>query len=146
MRQIASARNCLNSPGNEGIVNSKAPGLRQGDNRPGPRKDDIREQPQVGDEAQGDGVGRGRGKGSQPENTANGNFYDSSVKQNVTQGAGIATDMVEGPNLKGHALAEIQKESTAVQQGTTDPLSGQRLPKQHSKFAREYFDSVRDEK
>ena len=38
-------------------------------------------------------------------------------------------------------LAEIQ-ESTAVQQGSTDPLSGQRLPKQHSKFAG-IFDRVR---
>ena len=58
----------------------------------------------------------------------------------------MVTDLVAGPNVKGRVEAEIQKQSDAVQHGSTDPLSGQRIPRNHSEHAREYFDRFREGK
>jgi hypothetical protein len=170
MKQIADARNRMNCK-KCGGAGKDSDGDQQGDEagsgqgkQPGEGKNGgDGQQPGEGENGGGDmlagqgegaddpnhppgpGMGRGKGNGARPDSKADGKFYDSPVKQKVGKGAAMVTDMVEGPNLKGQAMAEIQKESTAVQQGSTDPLSGQRLPKEQAKFAREYFDRVRED-
>ncbi len=94
----------------------------------------------------GQGLGQGLGDGARPETKADGKFYDSKVRQKVGQGSATITGMANGPNLKGRAEAEIQKAATEVERGSTDPLSGQRLPRKQSEHAREYFDSFREGK
>ena len=68
------------------------------------------------------------------------------MPQNVRAGAGQITGLTGGPNLKGQAEAEIQKTAAEIEHGSTDPLSGQRLPKKQSEHAQQYFDSFREGK
>jgi hypothetical protein len=81
-----------------------------------------------------------------PEPAINAKFFDSRVRQTVGKGPGQVTGLAAGPNLKNRAEAEIQTEAAAVEHGSTDPLSGQRLPKKQSEHVREYFDSFREGK
>ena len=94
----------------------------------------------------GNSLGAGRGIGPRPEQKTGTSFYDSQVRQKVGKGSGLVTDLVDGPNVRGKVEAEIQKESDAVRHGSTDPLSGQHIPKKHSEHAREYFDRFREGK
>ena len=87
----------------------------------------------------GQGLGKGRGDGARPEAKTNGTFFDSRVQQTVGKGAAQITGLTGGPNLKNQAEAEIQKAAAEIEHGSTDPLSGQRLPKKQSEHAREYF-------
>ncbi len=94
----------------------------------------------------GPGLGKGRSNGTRPEENTNGSFFDSRVRQTVGKGASQITGLAGGPNLKSQAEAEIQKTVTEIEYGSTDPLSGQRLPKKQSEHARQYFDSFREGK
>ena len=94
----------------------------------------------------GPGLGKGRGNGTRPEEKTNGTFFDSRVRQTVGKGASQITGLAGGPNLKNQAEAEIQKAVTEIEHGSTDPLSGQHLPKKQSEHARQYFDSFREGK
>jgi len=94
----------------------------------------------------GQGLGPGRGDGARPEAKTSGSFFDSRVRQTVGKGAAQITGLTGGPNLKNQAEAEIQKAATEIEHGSTDPLSGQRLPKKQSEHARQYFDSFREGK
>jgi hypothetical protein len=94
----------------------------------------------------GPGLGQGPGNGARPEARTNGSFFDSRVRQDVRPGAAQITGLTGGPNLKNQAEAEIQKAATEIDHGSTDPLSGQRLPKKQSEHARQYFDSFREGK
>ena len=94
----------------------------------------------------GPGLGKGRGNGTRPEEKTSGTFFDSRVRQTVGKGASRITGLTGGPNLKNQAEAEIQKAVTEIEHGSTDPLSGQRLPKKQSEHARQYFDSFREGK
>ncbi len=93
----------------------------------------------------GQGLGKGRGDGARPESKGNdGRFYDSRVAQKVGKGAGQITGLTDGPNLKNRAEVEIQNAATAIEHGSTNPLSGQHLPKKQREHAQEYFDSFRE--
>jgi hypothetical protein len=95
----------------------------------------------------GQGLGQGLGDGARPESKADdGRFYNSRVPQKVGQGAGQITGLTDGPNLKNQAEVEIQKAATAIEHGSTNPLSGQHLPKKQQEHAKEYFDSFREGK
>jgi hypothetical protein len=94
----------------------------------------------------GQGLGKGRGDGARPEAKTNGSFYNSRVPQTVGKGAAEITGLTGGPNLKNQAETEIQKATAEIEHGSTDPLSGQRLPKKQSEHARQYFDSFREGK
>ena len=90
--------------------------------------------------------GKAPANGARPEAKTNGTFFDSRVPQTVGKGAAQITGLTGGPNLKNQAEAEIQKAATEIEHGSTDPLSGQRLPKKQSEHARQYFDSFREGK
>jgi hypothetical protein len=94
----------------------------------------------------GQGLGEGVGNGARPEAKTDGKFFDSRVRQTVGKGAAQITGLTGGPNLKNQAEAEIQKAAAEIEHGSTDPLSGQRLPKKQSEHARQYFDSFREGK
>ena len=68
------------------------------------------------------------------------------MAQKVGKGAGQVTGLTDGPNLKNQAESEIQKAAAAIEHGSTNPLSGQRLPKKQREHARQYFDSFREGK
>jgi hypothetical protein len=94
----------------------------------------------------GQGIGTGPGNGARPEAKADGRFYDSRVSQKVGKGTGMVTGVTDGPNLKNQAEAEIQQAAAAIEHGSTNPLSGQHLPKKQREHAQEYFDSFREGK
>ncbi len=94
----------------------------------------------------GQGLGTGPGDGARPEAKADGSFYNSRVAQKVGKGAGQITGLTDGPNLKNQAEAEIQKAAMEIEHGSTNPLSGQNLPKKQREHAQQYFDSFREGK
>ena len=92
----------------------------------------------------GVGMGRGRGVGPRPEAETDTSFYDTQVKQKTTRGIADVVDLVDGPNVKGNVEAEIQQQFETARQGSTDPLTGRRIPRKHRQHAREYFDRFRE--
>ncbi len=130
MEQLADARRQMNGEGCDGNGEGMLAGGGEGkkDGKPGP------------------GLGQGPGNGARPEAKTNGTFFDSRVPQTVGKGAAQITGLTGGPNLKNQAEAEIQKAATEIEHGSTDPLSGQRLPKKQSEHARQFFDSFREGK
>ena len=89
------------------------------------------------------GLGRGRAMGERPEPKTDTRTYDSQTMQKVGPGASTAVDMVHGPNVKGTVLQEIQSQTAAVRQGSTDPLVEQKMSREQREHAREYFDRFR---
>jgi chemotaxis protein histidine kinase CheA len=138
MQQLAEARQQMNCEGGNGAGKREGPGMAQAmlaggdgdgkDGKPGP------------------GGGKGRGDGARPDAKTDGSFFNSRVSQEVRAGAGQVTGLTGGPNLKNQAEAAIQKAAAAIEHGSTDPLSGQRLPKKQSEHAQQYFDSFREGK
>ncbi len=128
MEQLADARREMNGEPCEGNCEGMGGGKGDKDGKPGK------------------GLGEGPGDGARPEAKTNGSFFDSRVPQTVGKGAAQITGLTGGPNLKNQAEAEIQKAATEIEHGSTDPLSGQRLPKKQSEHARQYFDSFREGK
>jgi len=128
--QIADARRQMNCDqcGGKGCEKCQGNGNGDKNGKPGP------------------GLGTGPGDGARPEAKADGSFFNSRVRQDVRPGAAQITGLAGGPNLKNLAEAEIQKAANEVDYGSTDPLSGQRLPKRQSEHARQYFDSFREGK
>jgi hypothetical protein len=98
------------------------------------------------DDKIGNGLGAGGVGNTRPEAKADGRFYNSRVAQKVGKGAGQVTGLTDGPNLKNQAEAEIQKAAAAIEHGSTNPLSGQQLPKKQREHAQQYFDSFREGK
>jgi hypothetical protein len=94
----------------------------------------------------GSGIGKERGAAVPPEPNINASFFDSRVPQTVGNGPLRVTGLTGGPNLKNQAEAEIRNEAATVEHGSTDPLSGRRLPRKQSEHVREYFDSFRNGK
>jgi len=90
--------------------------------------------------------GRGHVAKGNPGEDVKAGFYDSKVKQKVGEGAGIVTDQVEGPNRKGQVQEQIKQEFEAAKKDDTDPLTGQRLPRDYRDHAKTYFDALRDGK
>ena len=86
------------------------------------------------------------GEGSRPEAKADGRFYDSRVAQKVGKGAGMVARLTDGPNLKNQAEAEIQQAAAAIEHGSTNPLSGQQLPRKLREHAEDYFNKFREGK
>ena len=130
MEQLAAARRQINGDSCNGNGEGMLAGGGEGDKngKPGP------------------GLGKGLGNGARPEAKTNGTFFDSRVQRTVGKGAAQITGLTGGPNLKNQAEAEIQKAAVEIEHGSTDPLSGQRLPKKQSEHARQYFDSFREGK
>jgi hypothetical protein len=89
--------------------------------------------------------GLGRGAGARPEKKTDTRFYDSRIKQKIGQGSAEVVDMVDGPNVKGDVRRQIQDQVDSARRGTTDPLTGRRMPKKHGEHAKEYFDGLRGE-
>ncbi len=92
----------------------------------------------------GFGLGPGRGRGARPEAETDTSFYDTQVKQKLGRGTADVVDLVDGPNVKGNVEAEIQQQFESVRRGSTDPLTGRRIPRKHQQHAREYFDRFRE--
>jgi uncharacterized phage infection (PIP) family protein YhgE len=94
----------------------------------------------------GSGLGRGRGQGERPEAQTDTASYDSQVKQKVGPGAAVVVGAASGPNVKGDVQQEIQRQFDSAREGSTDPLSGRRIPSKHRQHAQEYFDRFREGK
>ena len=93
----------------------------------------------------GSKAGRGHVAQGPPGEEIDATFYDTKVRQQVRpRGDFIVTDLVDGPNTKGRVGEVVKQEFQPPEQGSTDPLSGVRMPRKHSEFAREYFDKFRE--
>jgi hypothetical protein len=92
----------------------------------------------------GKGIGVGRGPGMGPETDPDGNFYDSSVKQQPGKGTARVVGEATGQNRKGHVREEIQAEFAGGEQNAADALSEQRLPHDYRDHAQGYFDALRE--
>ena len=93
--------------------------------------------------------GRGspkRAQGARPEKKTNTALYDSQVKQKVGRGTATVVDMVEGPNIRGDVRQQIQEQVESTEHGSTDPLTGRRMPRKLGEHAKEYFDGLREGK
>ena len=73
-------------------------------------------------------------------------MYDSRVNQKVGRGSATVVGMVEGPNVKGNVQQQIQEQVESAQHGSTDPLTGRRIPRKLGEHAKEYFDGLREGK
>jgi hypothetical protein len=91
----------------------------------------------------GNGLGRGKGIGARPERKTKTAFYDSKVKPKIGKGSAVVVGMTDGPNVKGDVQQEIQAQVESTKHGTTDPLTGRRMPRKHGEHAKEYFDGLR---
>jgi hypothetical protein len=91
----------------------------------------------------GMGIGNGRGAGNRPEDKDKAGFYDSKVNQKVGKGAGVVTDLADGPNRKGEVTEEIKNAFENSRHSDDDPLTSQRLPRGYRDHAKEYFDAFR---
>jgi hypothetical protein len=94
----------------------------------------------------GVGFGPGQGETQRPGARTETASYESRVRQRVGKGAALVVGAVEGPNVQGNVQQQIQQQFDAVRQGSTDPLSGQRIPRKHRQHAQEYFDRLREGK
>jgi hypothetical protein len=94
-------------------------------------------------EGNGDGMGRGPGQGARPETKTDTAMYDARTRQKVGDGTADVT-FVHGNNTPGEATEAINIEYEETRKGSTDPLSGQRIPRKHRRHAREYFDRFRE--
>jgi hypothetical protein len=68
------------------------------------------------------------------------------VKQKVGKGAATVIGVADGQNIKGDVRQQIQEQVEATQRGTTDPLTGRRMPRKHGEHAKDYFDGIREGK
>jgi hypothetical protein len=134
MQQLAEARQQMTCPNCHGAGCDQCQG--QGMGGEGEKEDGE----------PGMGLGKGKGNGPRPEQKTETSLYDSQVRQKVGKGSGMVTDLVNGPNIKGKVEADIQQQFDAARKGSTDPLSGRRMPKKHGEHAREYFDRFREGK
>lgn len=95
---------------------------------------------------QGKGMGDGRGSGDRPEQEGDSGFYDTKVKQKVTRGTAVVTDVVDGPNIRGSVQEQVNEQFEQAQTTPADPLTDQPLPRQQREHARRYFESLREGK
>ena len=51
---------------------------------------------------------------------------------------------VDGPNTQGKVEEAIELDFKEAREGSTDPLTGQSMPRKHRRHAREYFDKLRE--
>ncbi|MEE9601882.1 MAG: hypothetical protein V3V75_01150, partial [Thermoguttaceae bacterium] len=93
-------------------------------------------------EGDGDGMGRGQGRGARPESETDTAMYDARTRQKVGEGTADVT-LVHGNNVRGNVEEAIKLDLEETQKGSTDPLSGQRIPRKHRRHAQEYFDRFR---
>lgn len=91
----------------------------------------------------GVGMGQGQGMGDRPEAETGTRFYDDKVKQKIGRGAATIAGEVEGPNIKGPVLQQIEEQLEAAKSESTDPLTEQQMPRQHQEQTKEYFDMYR---
>ena len=89
------------------------------------------------------GLGPGRAEGTRPEARSKTAMYNSHVKQQNGQGTSTITGWTGGPNLKGDVRVEIEQRAEAARHGEADPLTEQRMPREHQEHAREYFEQLR---
>jgi tetratricopeptide (TPR) repeat protein len=90
-----------------------------------------------------EGRGLGRAWGSRPEQKGNTALYDSQVRQKLGPGSSTMAGWVDGPNVKGDVQQRIKAQAEAARQGSLDPLTDQRMPREHRQHAQEYFDRLR---
>lgn len=98
------------------------------------------------DMRQGRGLGPGRGEGDRPEQETDSGFYDTKVKQKVTRGTAVVTDVVDGPNVRGAVQEQVNAQFEQAKSAPADPLTDQPLPRQQREHARRYFESLREGK
>ena len=91
----------------------------------------------------GMGMGAGQGRGDRPEAENATKFYDDNVKQKIGKGSATIAGEVEGPNIKGPVLQQIEEQLEAAKSESTDPLTEQQMPRQHQAQTKEYFDMYR---
>jgi len=89
-------------------------------------------------------MGAGQGRGPRPEAETDTSFYDTQVRQKLDRGTAAVVDLVDGPNAKGNVETAIREQVDSVRRGSTDPLTGRRIPRKHRQHAREYFDHFRE--
>ncbi len=90
-------------------------------------------------------MGRGRGRGARPEADTDTGFYDTHAKQKIgKQGAADVVGLVEGKNVRGNVEQEVQQQFETARRGSTDPLTGRRIPRKHRQHALEYFNRFRE--
>jgi hypothetical protein len=148
--QIAAAKEAMNCKKCNGAGCEHCQGKGKGKGQQaGQGKKPGQQNQQAGNRQRGQpgkGIGVGRGPGLGPENEAEGNFFDTRVRQQVKEGQAVIVDRIDGPNIRGQVQQEVKSGITAATKEESDPLEGVRLPRAQRDHAREYFDSFREGK
>ncbi len=94
---------------------------------------------------QGDGVGmgEGQGRGNRPEEETPTRFYDDKVNQKIGPGRAAIEGYVDGPNIAGPVLQQIEEQLESAKSVSADPLTEQQMPRQHQEQTRQYFETFR---
>ena len=95
----------------------------------------------------GSGIGSGKGPDlfSGSNNATNPQYQDVQVNPKLGAGPGVYAGLVEGPNVKGQAVAAIKQEMASHAAEPAEPLSSERLPRTRRDQAEEYFQLLRGE-
>jgi len=139
MNQLVQAQNQMNCEQCGGKGCKQCQGGGQMGNQPGMGQGKDGKQP-------GMGMGAGQGRGARPEADVDSGYVDSHVGQKVGPGEAVVTGQVEGPLVKGDVEQQIQQDFDATKRGSTDPLTGRRIPREHRKHVREYFERFKEGK
>lgn len=96
-----------------------------------------------GDEIGNQGPNEGFGYGSRVGKNATAHQYQPS-KVNASSGRGeiIGRTLIDGPQAKGQASAEVVEAVTAAVRDATDAIDQQRAPRQYENVLRAYFESL----
>ena len=138
--QLAEAKDAMNCKECGGAGCKKCQGGQDGQCQGNGQGDDP-------DAKGGDGLGGAiGGHGARPERDNPTKMFDRKVDLPIGKGAAVVTDFVDGPNVKGKVLEQIKEQVNSSKKEASDPLTGQRLDRQHREHAQQYFDALREGK
>ncbi|MBI5864638.1 MAG: hypothetical protein HZB38_09040 [Planctomycetes bacterium] len=96
-----------------------------------------------GDEIGSQGPNEGRGYGSRIGKEAGAHKYKATKAQVRTQGGQIIGQMlIDGPQVKGEAAAEVRNAVNSAVRDATDAVERERIPRQYQDVTKKYFDEL----
>ena len=145
--QLADAKDAMNCKECGGAGCKKCQGGAAGQGKPGDGQGKGNGQGDDPNAKAGDGLGAAvGGHGARPERDNPTGFFDRKIDLPIGKGAAVVTDFVDGPNVKGKVLEQIKEQVDSSKKEASDPLTGQRLDRQHREHAQQYFDALREGK
>lgn len=97
-------------------------------------------------EMPGDGMGEGEGVGDRPEAETDTSTYESKVKGKIRKGRAVVTGTANGQNVAGRSSEDIKELLSVEDAEDADPLSDQQIPRNLKDHARQYLETIGNQK